>query len=86
MGLHNKVRCEIELKKENRKAQMDEIVRFAEELFLFVYQYNHNGNMPEKIVITQKFARFISKAFNFKGYSDDEVFKFIDRYNDIMRK
>ena len=86
MGLHSKVRCEITLKGKTRVKQADEIVRFTEELYRFIYSYNHLGKIPIPLTITQKFARFVSKSFNFPGYSDDEVFKFIDRYNDIMRK
>ena len=86
MGLHSKVRCEIMLKGKTSVEQADEIVRFTEELYRFIYSYNHLGKISIPLTITQKFARFVSKSFNFPGYSDDEVFKFIDRYNDIMRK
>ena len=86
MGLHSKVRCEIMLKGKTSVEQADEIVRFTEELYRFIYEYNYHGKIPIPLTITQKFARFVSKSFNFLGYSDDEVFKFIDRYNDIMRK
>ena len=86
MGLHSKVRCEIVLKSKTRVEQADEIVRFTEELYRFIYEYNHHEKIPIPFIITQKFARFVSKAFNFSNYSDDEVFKFIDRYNDLMRK
>ena len=86
MGLHSKARYEIQLKSKMRMEQADEIVRFTEELYRFIYSYNHLGKIPIPLTVTQKFARFVSKSFNFPGYSDDEVFKFIDRYNDIMRK
>ena len=86
MGLHSKVRCEITFSGKTRMEQADEIVRFAEELYRFIYSYNHRGKIPVPLAITQKFARFVSKAFHFSGYSDDEIFKFIDRYNDLMRK
>ena len=86
MGLHSKVRCEIMLKGKTSVEQADEIVRFTEELYRFIYSYNHLGKIPIPLTITQKFDRFVSKSFNFSGYSDDEFFKFIDRYNDIMRK
>ena len=36
--------------------------------------------------ISKKFARFVSKIFNILDYSDDEIFKFIDRFNDVIRK
>ena len=59
---------------------------FAEELYKFIYKYNHEGQLPELVLVTQKFARFVSKAFCFSEYSDEDVFKFIDKYNDAMRK
>ena len=86
MGLHSKVRCEIKLYGNTPKEQLRHIALFAEELYHFIYRYNHNGRMPETVVITQKFARFVSKAFNFPGYTDDEIFKFIDKSNDRIRK
>ena len=86
MGLHSKVRCEIKVSGNTPKEQAWKIALFAEELYKFIYKYNHGGQLPELVLVTQKFARFVSKAFGFSGYSDDEVFKFIDKYNDAMRK
>lgn len=86
MGLHSKVRCEIKLIGENLRDQSRNIAQFAEELYLFIYKYNHNGRMPETAMITQRFARFVSKAFQFASYTDEDVFKFIDRLNDVVRK
>ena len=85
MGLHSKVRCEINISGDTPRERGKNIALFAEEFYLFIYRYNH-GKVPETVVVTQKFARFISKIFNFKGHTDEEVFKFIDRFNDIMRK
>ena len=85
MGLHSKVRWEIKISGETAKEQRKNIALFAEEFYLFIYRYN-NGKEPEMVSVTQKFARFVSKIFNFKGYNDEEVFKFIDRFNDIIRK
>ena len=35
----------------------------------------YRGKIPIPLTITQRFARFVSKAFNFSDHSDDEVFK-----------
>ena len=85
MGLHSKVRCKIKICGDTPREQGRNIALFAEELYLFIYRYNH-GKVPDNVVVTQKFARFVSKVFNFSGYSDEEVFKFIDRFIDIIRK
>ena len=85
MGLHSKVRWEIKISGDTPKEQAKNIALFAEEFYAFLYQYN-NGKLPETVVITQKFARFVSKIFNFSKYSDDEVFKSIDLFNDKIRK
>ena len=77
MGLHSKVRWEIKISGDTPKEQAKNIALFAEEFYAFLYQYNY-GKLPETVVITQKFARFVSKIFNFSEYSDDEVFKSID--------
>ena len=86
MGLHSKVRCEIKVSGNTPKKQAWKIALFAEELYKFIYKYNHGGQLPELVLVTQKFARFVSKAFCFSEYSDEDVFKFIDKYNDAMRK
>lgn len=86
MGLHSKVRYEIRLYGNTPQEQLRHIALFAEELHQFIYGYNHDGEVPETAVMPQKFARFVSKAFNFPGYTDDEIFKFIDKCNDRMRK
>ena len=85
MGLHSKVRCNVKVVGDTPKEQGKNIALFAEEFYLFIYRYNH-GTEPETVIVTQKFARFVSKIFNFSGYSDEEVFKFIDRFNDVIRK
>ena len=86
MGLHSKVRCEIKVSGNTPKEQAWKIALFAEELYKFIYKYNHGGQLPELVLVTQKFARFVSKAFCFSEYSDEDVFKFIDKYNDAMWK
>ena len=86
MGLHSKVRCEIKVSGNTPKEQAWKIALFAEELYKFIYKYNHGGQLPELVLVTQKFARFVSKTFCFSEYSDEDVFKFIDKYNDAMRK
>ena len=86
MGLHSKVRWEINISGDTPKEHAKNIALFAEELYKFIYKYNHGGQLPELVLVTQKFARFVSKAFCFSGYSDEDVFKFIDKYNDAMRK
>ena len=55
------------------------------KIMLIIRRYNY-GKEPEMVVVTQKFARFVSKIFNMLDYSDDEIFKFIDRFNDVIRK
>ena len=86
MGLHSKVRCEIKVSGNTPKEQAWKIALFAEELYKFIYKYNHGGQLPELVLVTQKFARFVSKTFCFSEYSDEDVFKFIDKYNDAIRK
>ena len=76
---------EIKISGDTPKEQAKNIALFAEEFYAFLYKYN-NGELPGTVVITQKFARFVSKIFNMLDYSDDEIFKFIDRFNDNMRK
>ena len=85
MGLHSKVRYVIKFNGDTPKEHAKNIVMFAEEFYLFIYRFNH-GKEPESVVVTQKFARFVSKIFNMLDYSDDEIFKFIDRFNDVIRK
>ena len=85
MGLHSKVRWEINISGDTRKEHAKNIALFAEEFYLFLYRYNYSKE-PESVVVTQKFARFVSKIFNMLDYFDDEIFKFIDRFNDIIRK
>ena len=85
MGLHSKVRWEINISGDTPKEHAKNIALFAEEFYLFLYRYNYSKE-PESVVVTQKFARFVSKIFNMLDYSDDEIFKFIDRFNDVIRK
>ena len=49
MGLHSKVRCEITLKGKNRVEQADEIVRFTEELYRFIY--NQAVRLPQLCIV-----------------------------------
>ena len=85
MGLHSKVRWEINISGDTPKEHAKNIALFAEEFYLFLHRYNY-GKELESVVVTQKFARFVSKIFNILDYSDDEIFKFIDRFNDVIRK
>lgn len=86
MGLHSTVRCEVKLKGNNQSEQIAHLISFAEELYAFINRFNHDGEAPETVFYTQKFARFVSKSFKFFGYSDDEIFQFMDRSIDRMRK
>ena len=36
--------------------------------------------------ITQKFARFVSMAFTFVGYEDDEIYSILLKISDMKRK
>ena len=56
MGLHSKVRCEIMLKGKTSVEQADEIVRFTEELYRFIYEYNYHVKIPIPLIITQNYV------------------------------
>ena len=59
MGLHSKVRWEINISGDTPKEHAKNIALFAEELYKFIYKYNHGGQLPELVLVTQKFARFV---------------------------
>ena len=67
------------------RVKKDEIEKFATGLYDFIFDFIDQSSCP-RMEITQKFARFISRAFTFVGYEDDEIFKFIDRFYDVIRK
>ena len=56
MGLHSKVRCEITLKGKTSVEQADEIVRFTEELYRFIYEYNYHVKIPIPLIVTQNYV------------------------------
>jgi hypothetical protein len=56
MGLHSKVRWEIKISGDTPKEHAKHIALFAEELYKFIYKYNHGGQLPELVLVTQKFA------------------------------
>ena len=55
MGLHSKVRWEINISGDTPKEHAKNIALFAEEFYLFLHRYNY-GKEPESVVVTQKFA------------------------------
>ena len=59
MGLHSKVRWEINISGDTPKEHAKNIALFAEELYKFIYKYNHGGQLPALVLVTQKFARFV---------------------------
>lgn len=85
MGLHSKVRYVIKLKSEKRVAQEDEIVQFTSRLYDFIFDYIRSDG-SENLDFTKKFARFISKAFTFNGYEDDEIYSILIKSVDRVRK
>ena len=72
MGLHSKVRYEIQFKSKKRMEQEDEIVQFARGLYDFIFDFI-GKNDRINLNVTRKCARFVSKAFTFKGFEDDEI-------------
>lgn len=85
MGLHSRVRYVIKFKSENRLEQEDEIVQFATKLYDFIFDFIYTDGR-ENFDFTKKFARFISKAFTFKGYEDDEIYSILIKSVDRVRK
>ena len=85
MGLHSKVRYEIQFKSKKRMEQEDEIVQFARGLYDFIFDFIDQSSCP-RMEITQKFARFISRAFTFVGYEDDEIYSILSKIADLKRK
>ena len=85
MGLHSKVRYEIVFKSENRITQKDEIEKFATGLYDFIFDFIDQSSCP-RMEITQKLARFISRAFTFVGYEDDEIYSILLKIADLNRK
>ena len=85
MGLHSKVRYEIVFKSENRITQKDEIEKFATGLYDFIFDFIDQSSYP-RMEITQKFARFVSRAFTFVGYEDDEIYSILSKIADLKRK
>ena len=85
MGLHSKVRYVIKFKSENRMAQKDEIEQFATGLYDFIFDFIEQKGVP-RMEITQKLARFVSRAFTFVGYEDDEIYSILSKIADLKRK
>ena len=85
MGLHSKVRYEIVFKSENRITQKDEIEKFATGLYDFIFDFIDQSSYP-RMEITQKLARFISRAFTFVGYEDNEIYSILSKIADLKRK
>ncbi len=85
MGLHSKVRYEIQFKSKKRMEQEDEIVQFARGLYDFIFDFI-GKNDRINLNVTRKCARFVSKAFTFKGFEDDEIDRIIVKSVDKVRK
>ena len=85
MGLHSQVRYEIVFKSENRITQKDEIEKFATGLYDFIFDLIDQSSCP-RMEITQKLARFVSRAFTFVGYEDDEIYSILSKIADLKRK
>lgn len=86
MGLHSKVRYQVNLRTSTRLEQKNDIVSFAMELHGFLYSRNHPDKKESNELFTCKFARFISKAFTFHDFTDEEVFLILYRAADRIRK
>lgn len=84
MGLHSTIRFTVELEGESRSEQEKNIINYVTSLHNFM----QTSGIPEEQseIFTWKFARFVSKAFRFKGYQDDEVFQILARTVDRNRK
>lgn len=84
MGLHSTIRFTVEPEGENRSEQEKNIINYVTSL----HEFLQSSGIPEEQseIFTWKFARFVSKAFRFKGYQDDEVFQILARAVDRNRK
>lgn len=84
MGLHSTIRFTVEPEGENRLEQEKNIINYVTSL----HEFLQSSGIPEEQseIFTWKFARFVSKAFRFKGYQDDEVFQILARAVDRNRK
>lgn len=84
MGLHSTVRFTVKPEGENRSEQEQKIIDYVTSL----HQFLQSSGIPEKQseIFTWQFARFVSKAFRFKGYQDDEVFQILAKTVDRNRK
>ena len=60
----------------------DEIEKFATGLYDFIFDFIDQSSCPRM----EKFARFISRAFTFVGYEDDEIYSILSKIADLKRK
>lgn len=67
------------------RVKKDEIEKFATGLYDFIFDFIDQSSCP-RMEITQKFARFISRAFTFVGYEDDEIYSILSKIADLKRK
>lgn len=84
MGLHPTVRCEVKLPEVSRPEQEEIIVTVVMELYEVIRRIAYSEKEPG--MFTWRFARFISKAFLFKGFTDEEIYNVLERTIDRNRK
>lgn len=75
MGLHSKTRYVIQPQGADRAEQMKDIIHRAVDLF------DRVGPVfcPDELVITRRFARYLSLTVTFVGFTDNEVFRIVVR-------
>lgn len=83
-GLCAKSRYEVELQGSNRLEQEKELVLLAMNLHEAIHGVLHSKETPG--VFSWKSARFISKSFLFKGFTDEEVYDVLHKVADRIRK
>jgi len=75
MALHSKTRYVIQPKGADRAEQMKDIIHRAVDLFDRVRPVF----CPHEVVITRRFARYLSLTVTFVGFTDNEVFRIVVR-------
>ncbi len=84
MGLHKTIRIKVKPTGKSLLEQEDSIIDFVIKFYQIMSQFIGFERTTEEY--TQKFARFVSKAFLFEGYTDDAVFDMLIKAKDRRRK
>lgn len=80
MGLHSKTRYVIQPQGADRKEQVRDIIRCAVDLFERVQPVF----CPGSLLMTRRFARYLSLTVTFTGFTDEEVFRIVTR--EVVRR